>query len=207
MGTNTIGNQSWTLTTVRDYASAKVNDITQAKFTYGRTAIELENEDRDSAMLPSGLIHLLSRAELTREALESGFTTEFSARSQRGEDWVCFERTAVSTRRIPGLPFGPTMAFYVVEDGEDYFEMVELCGPKEGSSLPSRIWLRVTEMDPTRLAWVIDSDLLKAEDGHQMKLDHWMEIDDGLMTRKGEEPWKRRALPLPGPPHEPYEFL
>lgn len=207
MGTNTIGNQSWTLTTVRDYASANVNDIAQAKFAYGRTAIELEAEDRSSAKLPTGLIHLLARAELTREALESGFTTEISARSQRGEEWVCFEQAATGTRRFPGLSFGPTTAIYVVEGGEDVFEMVELCGPMDGASLPKQIWLRVSEMDHCRLAWVIDSDLLKGEEGHQMSLDHWFDIDDELTTKKGEEPMKRRALPLPGPPNEPYEFL
>tara|TARA_B100000029_G_C17504477_1_gene933934 strand:+ start:751 stop:1374 length:624 start_codon:yes stop_codon:yes gene_type:complete len=207
MGTNTIGNQSWTLTTVRDYASANVNDIAQAEFAYGRTALELEAEDRSSAKLPTGLIHLLARAELTREALESGFTTEISARSQSGEDWVCFEQAAIGTRRIPGLPFGPTIAIYVVEEGEDVFEMVELCGPRNGESLPKRIWLRVSEMDPCRLAWVIDSELLKGDEGHQMRLDHWFDIDDELNTKKGEELMERRALPLPGPPNEPYEFL
>ena len=75
MGTNTIGNQNWKLTLIRDYTVSQQNEIEYAMFGYGRTASELEDETRESAHLPTGLIHLLERSKLTSEALESGFTT------------------------------------------------------------------------------------------------------------------------------------
>ncbi len=205
MGTDTIGNQSWTLTVVRDYKSANDNDIAEAKFAYGRTASELEDEDRCSALLPTGLMHLLTRAELTREALESGFIAEMSARPQRGEEWVCFERAAVCTHEIPGLHFGPTVAFYALEDGEEFFEMVELGMAREDTTLPLRVWLRVSEMDGGTLAWVIDSELLKGDEMHQTSLDVWFDLEE-FTSMKGKEPWKRKSLSLPGPPSQPYEF-
>jgi hypothetical protein len=59
MGTNTIGRQSWTLTAVRDFKSALDEDIEWEEFSYGRTSKELEDEDRRSAFLPSGLVYLL----------------------------------------------------------------------------------------------------------------------------------------------------
>ena len=69
MGTNTIGNQNWKLTLIRDYTVSQQNEIEYAMFGYGRTASELEDETRESAHLPTGLIHLLERSKLTSEAL------------------------------------------------------------------------------------------------------------------------------------------
>ena len=64
MGTNTIGNQNWKLTLIRDYTVSQKNSIEVAMFAYGRTASELEDEDkRIQHHLPTGLIHLLDRSK------------------------------------------------------------------------------------------------------------------------------------------------
>jgi hypothetical protein len=47
MGTNTIGNQNWKLTLIRDYTVSQKNAIEVAMFAYGRTASELEDETRE----------------------------------------------------------------------------------------------------------------------------------------------------------------
>jgi len=199
MGTNTIGRQSWTLTAVRDFKSALDEDIEWEEFSYGRTSDELEEEDRRTAFLPSGILYLLVRANLTSEALESGFVTEMCSYPKSGNGWVCFERIVLSSIHPP---FGPTIARYAVEDGEDSVEMVQL---RCGESLPKKIWLRVVELDPSTMAWLIDSELSLGKPKDQSTLDDWCDI--GEVTRNARnKPWKRKQLTLPGPPSKSYKF-
>jgi hypothetical protein len=184
---------------VRDFKSALDEDIEWEEFSYGRTSKELEDEDRRSAFLPSGLVYLLVRANLTSEALESGFVTEMCSYPKNGEEWVCFERIVLGSIHPP---FGPTIARYAVEDGADSIEMVELmCG----ESLPKKLWLRVVELDSSTMAWLIDSDLSLGKHKGQSTLDDWCEI--GEVTRNARnKPWKRKQLALPGPPSKSYKF-
>ena len=204
MGTNTIGNQNWKLTLIRDYTVSQKNEIEDAMFAYGRTASELEDKTRESAHLPTGLIHLLDRTELTSEALESGFTTEISTSNQDGEDWHCFTRTALAVKTLPGIPFQPIRAFYVIEDGEQFFEMIDLSCRRQETSLPLKIWIRVIEIEVDALAWAIDSDFYSCDGGHQTTLDTWIDLGSHLANCNNST--KMPPLPLPGPPDEPYEF-
>ena len=199
MGTNTIGRQSWTLTAVRDFKSALDEDIEWEEFSYGRTSDELEEEDRRTAFLPSGILYLLVSANLTSEALESGFVTEMCSYPKSGDGWVCFERIVLSSIHPP---FGPTIARYAVEDGEDSVEMIQL---RCGESLPKKIWLRVVELDPSTMAWLIDSNLSLGKTKDQSTLDDWCDI--GEVTRNARnKPWERKQLNLPGPPSKSYKF-
>ena len=205
MGTNTIGNQNWKLTLIRDYKVSQKNEIEDAMFAYGRTASELEDETRESAHLPTGLIHLLDRTELTSEAMESGFITEISTSNQDGEDWHCFTRTALGVKTLPGIPFQPTRAFYVIEDGEQFFEMIDLSCRRQETSLPLKIWMRVIEIEVDALAWAIDSNFYACDGGHQTTLDTWIDLSQHVPN------WQKFSklppLPLPGPPDEEYTFL
>ena len=205
MGTNTIGNQNWKLTLIRDYKVSQKNEIEDAMFAYGRTASELEDETRESAHLPTGLIHLLDRTELTSEAMESGFITEISTSNQDGEDWHCFTRTALGVKTLPGIPFQPTRAFYVIEDGEQFFEMIDLSCRRQETSLPLKIWMRVIEIEVDALAWAIDSNFYSCDGGHQTTLDTWIDLSQHVPN------WQKFSklppLPLPGPPDEEYTFL
>jgi hypothetical protein len=205
MGTNTIGNQNWKLTLIRDYKVSQKNEIEDAMFAYGRTASELEDETRESAHLPTGLIHLLDRTELTSEAMESGFITEISTSNQDGEDWHCFTRTALGVKTLPGIPFQPTRAFYVIEDGEQFFEMIDLSCRRQETSLPLKIWMRVIEIEVDALAWAIDSNFYSCDGGHQSTLDSWIDLGKHGTNRQNFS--KLPPLPLPGPPDEEYTFL
>ena len=173
-------------------------------FGYGRTASELEDETRESAHLPTGLIHLLERSKLTSEALESGFTTEISTSIQDGRDWHCFTRTALAVKKLPGIPFQPTRAFYVIEDGEQFFEMIDLSCISQETTLPLKIWLRVIEIEADALAFAIDSNFYSCDGGHQTTLDAW--IDFGSNQPNINDSSNKIPLPLPGPPDEPYKF-
>jgi len=204
MGTNTIGNQNWKLTLIRDYTVSQKNEIEVAMFAYGRTASELEDETRESAHLPTGLIHLLDRTKLTSEALESGFTTEISTSTQDGDDWHCFTRTALAVKKLPGIPFQPTRAFYVIEDGEQFFEMIDLSCRRQETTLPLKIWLRVIEIEVDTLAWAIDSNFYSCDGGHQTTLDTWIDLAPHVANCNNST--KMPPLPLPGPPDEPYKF-
>ena len=200
MGMNTIGRQSWTLTVVRDFKSSLDEDIEWERFRYGRTSDELENEDRKPAFLPSGLVYLLNRANLVAETLETGFVAELCSYPRKGNDWVCFERIVISSI-LP--PLGPTVATYIVEKGIDSIEVVELsCS---GESLPTKLWIRVFELDSNVIAWLIESDLSIGQHKGQSTLDDWSEI--GQVTRNSRiKPWKKKQLPLPGPPTDRYNF-
>ena len=101
-------------------------------------------------------------------------------------------------------PFGPTVARYAVEDGEDSIEMVELMC--RGELLPLKLWIRVLELDSSTMAWLIESELSVGRHKSQTTLDDWYEIGD--VTRAARiKPWMRKQLPLPGPPQESYKFL
>ena len=204
MGTNTIGNQNWKLTLIRDYTVSQQNEIECAMFAFGRTASELEDETRESAHLPTGLIHLLERTKLTSEALESGFTTEISTSTQDGEDWHCFTRTALAVKTHPGIPFQSTRAFYVIEDGEQFFEMIDLSCISQETTLPLKIWLRVIEIEVDALAFAIDSNFYTCDGGHQTTLDTWIDLGSNQQSINNSS--NRVPLPLPGPPDEPYKF-
>ena len=200
MVTNTIGKQSWTLTVVRDFKSSLDEEIEWEKFYYGRTSEELEDKERTPKHLPSGLVYLLARANLISEALESGFVTEMSSYPKIGDDWIRFERIAMASI-VP--PFGPTVARYAVEDGEDSIEMAELMC--RGELLPPKLWIRVLELDSSTMAWLIESELPVGRHKPQTTLDDWCEIGD--VTRAARiKPWMRKQLPLPGPPQESYKF-
>jgi len=199
MGNNTIRRQSWTLTLVRDFKSSLDEDIEWEKFSFGRTSDELELEERKPEYLPSGLVYLLDRANLTSQALESGFVTEMCSYPRSDKEWIHFERIATISIHAP---FGPTIAHYAVKGGEDSFEMI---GMTFGETLPLRLWLRVVELDSNAIAWLIESDLSVGKHKCQTTLDDWYDI--GEVTRDARnKPWKRKQLPLPGPIKEPYKF-
>ena len=87
MSRDTIAKTTWTLTVIRDYESGTTDEIEEAKFAFGRTSTEMCDECRCRLKLPSGLVHLLQRAKLREEALETGFMIEMTGSPQKEDDW------------------------------------------------------------------------------------------------------------------------
>ena len=171
-----------------------------AEDIYNLVRKEITGVDADVRSEFRNMLYTAGWSPTMIEALESGFVTEMSSYPKIGDDWIRFERIAMASI-VP--PFGPTVARYAVEDGEDSIEMVELMC--RGELLPLKLWIRVLELDSSTMAWLIESELSVGRHKSQTTLDDWYEIGD--VTRAARiKPWMRKQLPLPGPPQESYKF-
>jgi hypothetical protein len=205
MSKDTISKTTWTLTVIRDYESGMTGEIEEAKFAYGRTSNEMSNECRYRLKLPTGLIHLLKRAKLSEEALETGFMIEMTGSPQKEDDWELCKFTISAMQPIPGIGVGPVRGLYAVEGSASVFEMVDLAPPFEQSRLPKQLWLRVSELPEPTLAWVLSQEFLKGGDTEQMSLHAWFDFGDAK-PKQDDEDGEDTALPLPGPSSKSYVF-
>ena len=189
---------TWTVTLVPDVDDPNFGDIDRTAFHYGRTHDEIEQPA--PLPLPTGLRHVLKESEMAEQALESGFVIEMcSAPQDRDEGWSCFPLAMIG-KDENRLPFTIERGVYVDEESTSSVEMIHVnpCCP---SKLPDTVWVRTVELPEHTLAWVLDSGLLATEDGVQTSLHDFFDIGS---APKQAEPID--ALPLPGPPDQPYEF-
>jgi hypothetical protein len=180
-------------------------EIEEAKFAFGRTSNEMSNECRYRLKLPTGLIHLLKRAKLSEEALETGFMVEMTGSPQKEDDWELCKFTISVMQPIPEIGVGPVRGLYAVEGSASVFEMVDLAPPFEQSRLPKQLWLRVSELPEPTLAWVLSQEFLKGGDTEQMSLHAWFDFGDAK-PKQADEDGEDRVLPLPGPSSKSYVF-
>lgn len=206
MSKDTITKTTWTLTVIRDYESGMTDEIEEAKFAFGRTSTEMCDECRCRLKLPSGLVHLLQRAKLREEALETGFMVEMTGSPQKEDDWELCKFTISAMQPIPGIGVGPVRGLYVVEDSESVFEMVDLAPPYAPPSLPTKLWVRVSELPAPTLAWVLSKEYLDGGDTEQMSLHAWFDFGDAK-PKQADEDGEDKALPLPGPSSKAYDFF
>ena len=205
MSRDTIAKTKWTLTVIRDYESGTTDEIEEAKFAFGRTSTEMCDECRCRLKLPSGLVHLLQRAKLREEALETGFMIEMTGSPQKEDDWELCKFTISAMQPIPGIGVGPVRGLYVVEDSESVFEMVDLAPPCAPSSLPTKLWVRVSELPAPTLAWVLSKEYLDGGETEQLTLQAWFDFGDAK-PKQADEDGEDRVLPLPGPSSKSYVF-
>ena len=206
MSRDTIAKTKWTLTVIRDYESGTTDEIEEAKFAFGRTSTEMCDECRCRLKLPSGLIHLLQRAKLREEALETGFMIEMTGSPQKEDDWELCKFTISAMQPIPGIGVGPVRGLYVVEDSESVFEMVDLAPPCAPPSLPTKLWVRVSELPAPTLAWVLSKEYLDGGETEQLTLHAWTDFGDAK-PKQADEDGEDKALPLPGPSSKAYDFF
>ena len=206
MSKDTITKTTWTLTVIRDYESGMNDKIEEAKFAFGRTSNEMSNECRYRLKLPTGLIHLLKRAKLREEALETGFMIEMTGSPQKEDDWELCKFTIYAMQPISGIGVGLVRGLYVVEDSESAVEVVDLAQPYAPSSLPTKLWVRVSELPAPTLAWVLSKEYLDGGDTEQMSLHAWFDFGDAK-PKQADEDGEDKALPLPGPSSKAYDFF
>ena len=206
MSRDTIAKTKWTLTVIRDYESETTDEIEEAKFAFGRTSTEMCDECRCRLKLPSGLVHLLQRAKLREEALETGFMIEMTGSPQKEDDWELCKFTISAMQPIPGIGVGPVRGLYVVEDSESVFEMVDLAPPCAPPSLPTKLWVRVSELPAPTLAWVLSKEYLDGGETEQLTLHAWTDFGDAK-PKQADEDGEDKALPLPGPSSKAYDFF
>lgn len=206
MSRDTIAKTTWTLTVIRDYESGTTDEIEEAKFAFGRTSTEMCDECRCRLKLPSGLVHLLQRAKLREEALETGFMIEMTGSPQKEDDWELCKFTISAMQPIPGIGVGPVRGLYVVEDSESVFEMVDLAPPCAPPSLPTKLWVRVSELPAPTLAWVLSKEYLDGGETEQLTLHAWTDFGDAK-PKQADEDGEDKALPLPGPSSKAYDFF
>ena len=189
---------TWTLTLVPDADDAGFGDIDSTAFHYGRTPDEIEQPEPKP--LSTGLKRVLKESEMAEQALESGFVVEMcSAPQNMDEGWFRFPLAMIS-KDEEMLPFTIERGVYADEESASSMEMIHVdpCCP---SKLPDTVWVRVAELPEHSLAWVLDSGLLATEDDVQTSLHDFFDIGSAP-----EQADPIDALPLPGPPDQPYEF-
>lgn len=207
--------KNWKLTCVRHYSpSAKNIDV--ATFYFGRDLDELTPESRASAMgkmvalskedsietndigladvrkLPSGIISMLDLADLTEEALESGFHVEMTSLNPGPKSgWTKLVKLAEGTEKRRGL-FGRTghqkRVCYMECDSENTMEFI----PLSPEAMPKIMWARVTDIPPTILAGILAESILDSEP-EQTTLDEFANL--GFE----DQVCRARELALPGP--------
>ena len=220
MAKNSNGDhRHWKLSLVRKY-SPTAKSIEVATFYFGRDLDELaptglqdatarllavsrgttppSSDDLEVRRLPSGLISLLEKANLTEEALEVGFHVEMTIQNPgRDDSWSNFLIVAEATRwgrMRGGFRNDSLRATYVDEGTTDTAELVSVDPWRE--KMPTCIWVRVKELPEEILAGVIAEEILSHNMGFQTTLDEFMDLGFEATTCSARE------LPLPGPPPE-----
>ena len=85
------------MTLIRDGSQGTVNSLTEARFLFGRWTNEIirSHEILDYRVIPSGVIRALESAQISDQALESGFELEMSLSGSKENGWIPFD-TALS---------------------------------------------------------------------------------------------------------------
>ena len=97
-------------------------------------------------------------AGLEEQALESGLVVEMSSRPKEG--WLQFDSVTTLTQttddpHFPGLPLTRRRTLFSSPSDESslvFIDLTPMCRPN--SKMPSRVWVRVTELNLGRLAAV-----------------------------------------------------
>ena len=209
--------KNWGLTCVRNYSpSAKSIDV--ATFYFGRDMDELNPDSRASRVermiavsredsiqapnilddvrkLPSGIISMLDLANLTEEALESGFHIDMTSQNPGSESgWTKLIMLADGSEKRRGI-FGRTChqkrVCYMETDSESTMEFIPLAPEK----MPKVLWAKVTEIPPSILAGILAENILDSEP-QQTTLDEFADLgfEDQICLA--------RVLALPGPSWE-----
>lgn len=195
----------WSLTLIRDGTQVAVNSVAEARFLFGRWTNEIirSHERSDHRVIPSGVIRALESAQISDQALESGFELEMSLSGRKENGWIPFDiALAVTSDKMYERP----SFLFVSPNDESTLNMVQIalgfCG-EPVIEPPSRLWIRAKELPERYLFWALDNDLLKCEGNshEQMSLAHWFELPELDLVGQTKE------LSLPGPPPDPYDFF
>lgn len=206
--------KKWELTCVRHYSPSAKN-IEVATFYFGRDLDELTPESRASSMgrmvalskedsievpniiddvrrLPSGIISMLEQANLTEEALESGFHIKMTSLNPGpNSGWtklVLLAEGAAKIRSIFGRTGISNRYCYMECDSDNTVEFI----PLAPEPMPNIIWAKVTEIPPAILAGILAEGILDSESG-QTTLDEFADL--GFE----DQCCRARELALPGP--------
>lgn len=200
MGRDISGKSRWSLTLFRSGGYTKNSELKDALFSFGRTKDEvLENPYR--LRLPYGISHILSRFDISDDALESGFIIDFSTKEifdNISGRWCRFEKIISSSER-PNRHCRPReSSVYSTENGSECFEMIEVS--PESNKLPNKVWIQVRPLDDLVLAWVISqNNILLSDDKEQKTLHDFCELNIIQIYEK--------YIRLPGPPDSNYNFF
>lgn len=185
----------WELTVIRNGEQGNTEKIAHAEFRFGRRSGELD--DSPTMRLPSGLMTALEEAELTEEALESGFFVDMRCGESDDEGWRNFTTAVTMTA---SCSHSGDRSLYVDSDGST-LEFIQVGPPWARVDLPEKISLKVSELPLRTVAWAVENGILEGPDGEQMTLHRWTGMPEA------ETPEDLDELPMPGPSSSSYEFL
>ena len=116
-----------------------------------------------------------------RTALESGLVVEMSSRPKEG--WLQFDSVTTLTQttddpHFPGLPLTRRRTLFSSPSDESslvFIDLTPMCRPN--SKMPSRVWVRVTELNLGRLAWAVENGIYQEPASRQQSLHRWFKFE------------------------------
>ena len=188
----------WTLTVLRHGAQGEIEELEKTEFRYARTKDELEWSTEK--VLPQPLVAMLRQDDLEGDAMETGFTIQMSRLQCPEEGWRLFEMLAGDVSWSMHREGGPR-SVYARGGSSGSVEFVDTNCCSFYNKLPERIWIRITPLPMSVVAWAFSNGIYECLDGVQMTLDNWVDIPEPRVPEKGKE------LSLPGPPGRQYTFM
>ena len=195
--------EKWTLTILRIGSDDFSSDLEDAQFRFGRHKRELSDPEQDATSLPSGLVELVREANLEEQALETGFAVELSTIDRSLPEWKEFRSTATI---FPDVPWRSPRTLYTSSSGSSVEVIQILSCSSPSREMPGRIFIRAAPLQESVVFWAMDNEVFKSQHARQMKLDHWITIQESDSIPETFAPQKEQ-IPLPGPSNNPSEFL
>lgn len=195
MTSETEANSVWKLTILRNGEQGNPDSLEDAEFRFGRYKDEVYRSPVCRA--PSGVIRAIREAGLEEQALESGLVVEMSSRPKEG--WLQFDSVTTLTQttddpHFPGLPLTRRRTLFSSPSDESslvFIDLTPMCRPN--SKMPSRVWVRVTELNLGRLAWAVENGIYQEPASRQQSLHRWFKFESDNPPGRPDE------FKMPGP--------
>ena len=192
---------AWTITALRNGRQGPVSHLEEAEFYFGRTESDIRSDlygsrrSRQLMNLCEGASSLIREFDLVEQALETGFSIEMSDCLPCDGVWKEFSMIAGF---MEGVRWENPRSLYsclglncTIEFEDQGFGYNEL---------PPIIWIRVTALSMSTIAWAISNGVYECPKGFQSTLHQWVDLEIAPIGNL-------RKLVLPGPPYTEYDFL
>ena len=131
--------------------------------------------------------------------METGFIIQMSRLQYPENGWRLFEMLAGDVSWSMHREGSPR-SVYAEKESPGSIEFVDTNCCSFYNKLPERIWIRITSLPISVVAWAFSNGIYECLAGVQMTLEDWAEMSPRILE-KGME------LALPGPASKQYTFM
>ena len=179
-----------------------MSHLEEAEFYFGRTESDVHADLSGSGRcrvlrkLCEGVSSLVRDFDLVDQSLETGFSIEMIDSPPCDGVWKEF---AMIAGFMEGVRWDNPRSVYSCLALNGCVEFEEM-GYGPYNELPPIIWIRVTALSMSTIAWAISNKVYECPKGFQSKLHQWVDLEIAHRDNL-------RKLVLPGPPYMEYDFL